>query len=117
MASIHLMTMRVCNQLAGGITKEGVDYAERALNKLARTFATQVETLKKYRTGGEQKVTVQHVSVMPTPSLALQYKYIPLDEGSVALTFTGPIVSGDFDRFRHVSTLCPLERPDQSNFH
>ena len=36
--------------------------AERALNKLARTFATLVETLKKYRTGGEQRVTVQHVS-------------------------------------------------------
>ncbi len=28
-----------------------------------RTFATQMETLKRYRTGGEQKVTVQHVSV------------------------------------------------------
>jgi hypothetical protein len=36
------------------------DSAERALNKLARTFAAQIETLKKYRTGGEQKVTVQH---------------------------------------------------------
>jgi hypothetical protein len=28
-----------------------------------RTFATQLEALKRYRTGGEQKVTVQHVSV------------------------------------------------------
>jgi hypothetical protein len=36
---------------------------ERALNKLARTFAMQMEALKRYRTGGEQKVTVQHVSV------------------------------------------------------
>ena len=32
-------------------------------NKLARTFAVQVEALKRYRTGGEQKVTVQHVTV------------------------------------------------------
>lgn len=63
MASVHLMTMRVCNQLAGAITHESVGHAERALNKLARTFAAQVEALKKYRTGGEQKVTVQHVSV------------------------------------------------------
>ena len=39
------------------------DSAERALNKLARTFASQVEALKRYRTGGEQKVTVQHVTV------------------------------------------------------
>jgi hypothetical protein len=37
--------------------------AERAFNKLARTFAVQVEALKRYRTGGEQKVTVQHVTV------------------------------------------------------
>ena len=39
------------------------DSAERAFNKLARTFAAQIETFKKYRTGGEQKVTVQHVTV------------------------------------------------------
>ena len=29
----------------------------------ARTYAMQMEALKRYRTGGEQKVTVQHVSV------------------------------------------------------
>jgi hypothetical protein len=39
------------------------DSAERAFNKLTRTFVTQMEALKRYRTGGEQKVTVQHVSV------------------------------------------------------
>ena len=33
---------------------------ERAFNKLTRTFATQMEALKRYRIGGEQKVTVQH---------------------------------------------------------
>ena len=31
--------------------------------KLARTFAAQVEALKRYRSGGEQTVTVQHVHV------------------------------------------------------
>ena len=39
------------------------DSAERAFNKLARTFAAQLEALKRYRTGGEQKVTVEHVTV------------------------------------------------------
>ena len=39
------------------------DSAGGTLNKLTRTYATQMETLKRYRTGGEQKVTVQHVSV------------------------------------------------------
>ena len=33
---------------------------ERAFNKLTRTFATQMEALKRYRIGGEQKVTVLH---------------------------------------------------------
>ena len=39
------------------------DSAERALSRLARTFAAQLEALKRYRTGGEQRVTVQHVTV------------------------------------------------------
>ena len=37
--------------------------AERAFNKLARTFAAQIEAFKRYRTGGQQKVTVEHVTV------------------------------------------------------
>jgi len=32
-------------------------------NKLMRTFAAQMETLKKYRSGGQQKVIVEHVHV------------------------------------------------------
>lgn len=39
------------------------DSAERAFNKLARTFAVQLAALKRYRSGGEQKVTVHHVTV------------------------------------------------------
>jgi hypothetical protein len=39
------------------------DSASNAFNKLARTFAAQVEALKRYRSGGEQKMTVQHVHV------------------------------------------------------
>ena len=37
--------------------------AERTLNKLARTFTIQMEALKRYRTGGEQKIIVQHVTI------------------------------------------------------
>ncbi|HSF93104.1 MAG TPA: hypothetical protein VLA51_13000, partial [Paracoccaceae bacterium] len=39
------------------------DAAERALNKLARTYTMQMDALKRYRTGGQQKVTVGHVTV------------------------------------------------------
>jgi hypothetical protein len=63
MAATHTATMTFTRQLAHVETIEQQDSAERALNKLARTFAMQMETLKRYRTGGEQKVTVQHVSV------------------------------------------------------
>ena len=39
------------------------DSAQNAFDKLARTFAARVEALKRYRSGGEQKMTVQHVHV------------------------------------------------------
>jgi hypothetical protein len=39
------------------------DSASNAFNKPAWTFAAQVEALKRYRSGGEQKMTIQHVHV------------------------------------------------------
>jgi hypothetical protein len=63
MAAIHTATMTFARRLAHVETIQQQDSAERALNKLARTFAMQMEALKRYRIGGEQKVTVQHVSV------------------------------------------------------
>jgi hypothetical protein len=62
-AAIHLTIMKFTRRLAGVETLEQQDSAERALNKLARTFTSQIDALKRYRTGGEQKVTVHHVSV------------------------------------------------------
>ena len=50
-------------RLAKANTIHHRDRAERAFNKLARTFTTQVEALKRHRTGGQQKVTVEHVHV------------------------------------------------------
>jgi hypothetical protein len=63
MAAVHLATMSLAGSLFRAQSIPQRDSAERALNKLARTFATQLEALKRYRTGGEQKVVVQHVSV------------------------------------------------------
>ncbi len=63
MAAVHLGTMRMAQQLLSATTLEHRDSAERTLNKLARTFATQLEALRKYRNGGEQRVTVEHVTV------------------------------------------------------
>jgi hypothetical protein len=63
MAAVHMATMTFAHRLAHVENIPQQDSAERAFNKLSRTFTTQMEALKRYRTGGEQKVTVQHVSV------------------------------------------------------
>ena len=62
MAAIHCTTMTFARRLNHVENIPQQDSAERTLNKLARTFAVQLEALKKYR-GAEQKITVQHVTV------------------------------------------------------
>ncbi len=63
MAVVHMATMTFARRLAHVETLPQQDSAERAFNKLARTFTAQVEALKRYRTGGEQRVVVEHVHV------------------------------------------------------
>jgi len=55
MAAVHVATMTFACDLAPVNTS--------AFNKLTRTFAMQMEALKRYRSGAEQNVTLQHVSV------------------------------------------------------
>ena len=63
MAAVHNATMSFARRLNHAENVQQQDNAERAIGKLARTFATQVETLKRYRSGGEQTVRVEHVTV------------------------------------------------------
>ena len=63
MAAVHMASMTFARRLAHVETIPQQDSASNAFNKLARTFAAQVEALKRYRSGGEQKMTVQHVHV------------------------------------------------------
>jgi hypothetical protein len=63
MAAVHNATMTFARRRAHVETIPQQESAERAFNKLARTFASQVEALRRYRTGGEQKVLVKHVTV------------------------------------------------------
>jgi hypothetical protein len=63
MAAVHAASMTFARRLAHVDNIPQQDSAERALNKLMRTFAAQVSTLKAYRSKGEQKMTVQHVHV------------------------------------------------------
>jgi len=63
MAATHVATIRSARWLAFTETVPQVQAHYTGYNKLARTFTAQVEALRKHRTGGEQKVTVQHVNV------------------------------------------------------
>jgi hypothetical protein len=63
MGAVHAATMMMARRLNQVETLPQQDTAERAFNKLARTYAMQMEALKRYRTSGQQKVTVEHATV------------------------------------------------------
>lgn len=63
MAATHTSLMAVCAKMNNATTLELHEVYERSLNRLARTFTTQVEALRKHRNGGRSKVTVEHVTV------------------------------------------------------
>ena len=63
MAAVHMATMTFAGRFGRAETIIQQESAERALGRLTRTFAQQMEALKRYRTGGQQKVTVEHVTV------------------------------------------------------
>jgi hypothetical protein len=63
MAAVHIAMMRHSRLLAGCETIAQLTVQERVFNKLARTFAAQMEALRKHRNGGQQKVTVEHVTI------------------------------------------------------
>ena len=63
MAAVHMSMMNYVDEFARLGHTPQQEMAERAMNKLSRTFATLVGALKHHRTGGEQKLTVRHVSV------------------------------------------------------
>jgi hypothetical protein len=63
MAVFQLLTMKLLRQLHLATGTPQQESSERTVTKLARTFTDQMLAMKRYRTGGEQKVTVQHVSV------------------------------------------------------
>ncbi len=63
MASVHLAILRHSRQMAAVETIAQLEVQERVFNKLTRTFTAQMEALRKHRHGGQQKMTVEHVTV------------------------------------------------------
>jgi hypothetical protein len=63
MVAVHNAMMKSARALRGSETIPQQDSNGNMVNKLARTFATQVEALKRHRSKGEQRVVVEHVTV------------------------------------------------------
>jgi len=63
MAATHVALVRSGRGMATASHLPQLEAHTTAYNKLARTFAAQVEALRKHRTGGKQTVVVQHVTV------------------------------------------------------
>ncbi len=57
--AVYAAMMRAAGELARAEDLPHRESATRALNQLARTYTAQLEGLKRYRAGAEQKVTVQ----------------------------------------------------------
>lgn len=63
MVSIHVATMRCACRLACTDDIPQQESITRALTRLARTFAAQIEALSRHRNNGERAITVRNVSV------------------------------------------------------
>ena len=62
-AAVHCATMKMASRLVRAENMFQRDHAELSLNRFTRTFAAQLEALKKYRSTGQQTVKVEHVHV------------------------------------------------------
>lgn len=63
MVAIHGATLQLACEIRNSTSVDRREQLERSMNRCARTFTAQVEGLKRYRSKGEQKVTVEHVTV------------------------------------------------------
>ena len=68
MLAAQMVVVHTAMMLQGGLlyrtqTMQHQEIVASALSKLSRTYAMLMDTLKRYRSGGQQTVTVQHVSI------------------------------------------------------
>lgn len=71
MVLIHQATLVAARRLHLIETIDQQNSASNMLNKLTRTFTMQMDALKRYRSSGEQKVTVHHQHVSVTAHQAM----------------------------------------------
>ena len=63
MGVVHSTLMTMVSRMNNGLMLQEIELVGRQLNNLTRTFAMQIEALKRHRSTGEQKVTVEHVTI------------------------------------------------------
>jgi hypothetical protein len=64
MISVHNVAMQTMKMaMFSNQTFEGKEASVNQANKMLRTFVAQMEALRKHRSGGQQKVTVEHVHI------------------------------------------------------
>ncbi len=63
MVATHGAAMRAANKLASETYLRSANHQLNTATKMMRAHAALVATLKAYRTGGTQRVTVEHVTV------------------------------------------------------
>ena len=64
MVGVHNMAMETISRaMLGGQTFEGKNVNINQATKMFRTFIAQMDALKRYRTGGQQKMIIEHVNV------------------------------------------------------
>ena len=72
MIGVHIVAMTMLGRaMISGQTFEGTQDSINQATKMLRTFVAQMEALKKYRSGGQQKVTVEHVNIGPESQVAI----------------------------------------------
>ncbi|MFB6416131.1 MULTISPECIES: hypothetical protein [Bradyrhizobium] len=104
MVSVHVATMRFACRLAfaeGIPQQKGIS---RALTRLARTFAAQMEALNRHRGNGEHQITVQNLSVQDGGSAIVgnvaQHAHLTVAEPGTSIE-AGPAAPRDGKREHH----------------
>jgi hypothetical protein len=63
MAAVHCALMACSRRSTNALLNQRVDAEHNTMIRLSRTFAAQMEALKRYRSTGEQSIRVQHQHV------------------------------------------------------
>jgi hypothetical protein len=63
MSGVNASVMKFFGRLASADSPIEMEIYERMLNRLMRSFTSQMDTLQRYRAGGDKNVTVHNVSV------------------------------------------------------